>query len=103
LLLSTATTTATATVTNASPLLDRKIEEITAGLPAAFSKHLSSTGDDNAATIIEYITAVKNEVNLSDNYRKDLIESLARFSKFNDNTPFKDLTRYSVITFVDCS
>ena len=90
MLLSATTTTATATVTNASPLLDRKLEETTAGLPAAFSKHLSSTGDDNAETIIEYIAAIKNEVNLSDNYRKDLIESLARFSNFNDNKPFKD-------------
>lgn len=39
--------------------------------------NICSTGEDNAATIIEYIAAVKNEVNLSDNYRKDLIESLA--------------------------
>jgi integrase len=100
-LLPTATTITTATVTNASPLLDRKIEEITAGLPASFAKHLSSTGEGNASTIIEYIAAVKNEVNLSDNYRKDLIESLARFSRYNHNKPFKDLTRSNVLTFLD--
>jgi putative transposon-encoded protein len=55
------TTTATATVTKASPLLDRKIEEITAGLLASFAKHLCSTGEENAAIIIEYIAAVKND------------------------------------------
>jgi integrase len=44
---------------------------------------------------------MKNEVNLSDNYRKDLIEALSRFSKYNDNTPFKDLTRPNTIAFLE--
>jgi hypothetical protein len=91
----------TATVANASPILEGKIEETTAGLPSSFAKHLSSTGENNVITIIEYIAAVKNEVNLSDNYRKDLIESLARFSKYNDNKPFKVLTRSNVIAFLE--
>jgi hypothetical protein len=91
----------TAAVTNASPILERKIEETTAGLPSSFAKHISSTGKNNVVAIIEYITAVKNEVNLSDNYRRDLIESLARFSKYNDNKPFKDLTRSNVIAFLE--
>ena len=59
-------------VTNAFPILEMRIEETTAGLPSSFAKHLCSTGEDNATTIVEYITAVENEVNLSDNYRKDL-------------------------------
>ena len=84
-----------------SPILERRIEEITAGLPSSFAKHLRSTGEDNAATIVEYIAAVKNEINLPDNYRRDLIESLARFSKYNDNKPFKVLTRSNVIAFLD--
>jgi hypothetical protein len=91
----------TAAVTNASPILERKIEDTTAGLPSSFAKHLSSTGENNVVTIIEYIAAVKNEVNLSDNYRRDLIESLARFSKYNDNKSFKDLTRSNVIAFLE--
>jgi hypothetical protein len=53
-------------VANASPILERKIEKTTAGLPSSFAKHLCFTGEDNAATIVEYIAAVKNEVNLSD-------------------------------------
>ena len=76
-----------------SPILERRIEEITAGLPSSFANHLCSTGED--------IAAVKNEVNLSDNYRRDLIESLARFSKYNDNKPFKVLTRSNVIAFLE--
>jgi hypothetical protein len=50
----------TAAVTNASPILERKIEETTAGLPSSFAKHLSSAGENNVVTIIEYIDAVKN-------------------------------------------
>jgi integrase len=91
----------TATAAHTSALLDRKIEETTASLPLSYTKHLRSTGEKNAITIIEYISAVRSEVNLSDNYRKDLIETLARFSKYNDNKPFKDLTRSNVIAFLD--
>ncbi|HEX5978859.1 MAG TPA: hypothetical protein VFY68_16365 [Nitrososphaeraceae archaeon] len=47
-----------AKVTN-SPILERKIEETAAGLPSSFAKHLCSTGEDNAVTIVEYIAAVK--------------------------------------------
>lgn len=64
---------------DASPLLDSRIEETAAGLSISFSKHIRSTGD-NATTITRYIAAMKNEVNLSDNYRKDIIEVLSRFS-----------------------
>jgi integrase len=91
----------TATAANASPLLDRKIEETTAGLPASYTKHLRSIGEGNAVTIIEYIVAMKSEVNLSDNYRKDLIEALVRFSKYNDNKPLKNLTRTNIIAFLE--
>jgi hypothetical protein len=68
---------------NISPLLERKIEETSAGLQKAFARHLSSISEDNAATIIEYIAAMKSEVNLSDNYRRDIIEVLCRFSRYN--------------------
>jgi integrase len=94
-------TTTTARAANVSPLLDRKIEEATANIPLSFTKLLLSTGADNTATIVGYITAVKSEVNLSDSYRKDLIALLSRFSKYNDNKPFRDLTRTNIIAFLD--
>jgi hypothetical protein len=31
---------------------------------------------------------MKSEVNLSDNYRRDVLEVLCRFSKFNGNKQF---------------
>lgn len=106
---STATASASARTANvssslsSSPLLDRKIEEATSGLLSSFAKQLLSIGEDkaNIETIVRYVAAIKSEVNLSDNYRKDLIALLSRFSKYNDNKPFGDLTRSDVIAFLD--
>jgi hypothetical protein len=84
-----------------SPILDRKIEETTAGLPGSYAKHLRLVSDENIAIIIEYIAAMKSEVNLSDHYRRDLIQALSKFSRHHDNRPFKDLTRTDIITFLD--
>jgi integrase/recombinase XerD len=84
-----------------SPLLDRKIDEITAGLPASFNKNLRSISEGNAATIIDYITALKVEINPSDNYRRDLINVMSIFSRYCDNRPFKDILRTDVIAFLD--
>ena len=57
--------------------------------------------EDNASTIINYISTIRVEVNLSDHYRKDLIEVLSRFARYNDNKPFKDITRTDVISFLE--
>jgi integrase/recombinase XerD len=85
-----------------SSLLQRKIEEVSAGLQKSFCDKLISISEYNAATIVEYITAMKNEVNLSDNYRRDQIEVLSRLSKYNNNNkPFRDLTRTDIIAFLD--
>jgi hypothetical protein len=65
---------ASASDSASSALLDRKIEECTAGLAASTTKHMYSISRDNAATIVQYLEAMKTEVNLSDHYRKDLIE-----------------------------
>jgi hypothetical protein len=91
----------TATAVKSSPILDRKIEETAAGLPASYTRQLHSISKDNAATIVDYIAAMKNEVNLADNYRRGVIEILTRLSKYNDNKPFKDSTRSSIIAFLD--
>ena len=55
--------------------LDRKIDEVTAGLRQGYTKNLYSISVQNALSIVDYILAMKTEVNLSDHYRKDLIES----------------------------
>jgi site-specific recombinase XerD len=89
------------TSSNKSALLDRKIEETAAGLPKYYIELLRSVAKDNAATIVEYIYAMKIEVNLSDNYRRVLVEVLSRFSKYNNDRPFKDLVRTDIISFLE--
>ncbi|MGC2483583.1 MAG: hypothetical protein WA398_07460, partial [Nitrososphaeraceae archaeon] len=84
-----------------SALLDRKIEECAAGLLTSIIKQLHSIGEDNAATIVKYIEVMKTEVNLSDHYRNDLITFLCRFSKFNNNIHFKDVTKSNSVQFSD--
>jgi integrase len=44
---------------------------------------------------------MKSEVNLSDHYRRHLIEVLSKFSKFDDNKSFKDLKHSDVIAFLE--
>jgi hypothetical protein len=63
-----------ATAADISPLLDQKIEETSPGIPASYSLHLRSMDQNNAKVIVDYIVTMKSEVNLSDHYRRDLIE-----------------------------
>src|SRR5687768_15487690 len=90
------------TTTSSSPLLERKIQETDAGLADYYTKRFLSIGNkDNAVTIVNYIAAMKVEINPSDHYRRDLIELLARFSKFNNDKNFKDITCSDIISFLD--
>ena len=95
--------TATTKSKSQSSLLDMKIDETASGLSASYAKQLHSISGDNATTITKYIAAMKSEVNLSDHYRKDLIEVLCRFIKYsnNNNGSFKDLTRTNILVFLD--
>jgi integrase/recombinase XerD len=82
--------------------LDQKIEETAAGLPASYVKMLRMISEENTSTIIDYIAAVRVEVNLSDNYRRDLIEVLSRFARYAGNKKsFKDITRNEIISFIE--
>jgi integrase len=56
---------------------------------------------DNALIIARYILAMKNEVNLSDNYRCSLIRSLSYLSKYHETKPFKDMTRDDFVAFLN--
>jgi hypothetical protein len=61
--------------------LERDIEDACVGLQPQFSKYLHNTVNRNVFVIVNYINAMRTEVNLSDNYRKDIIKLLSIFSK----------------------
>jgi hypothetical protein len=90
---------------NNDPLLDRKIEDVAAGLTPYHSNllhKLSLSNKENALTIISYINAMRTEVNLCDNYRRDLIGLLSLFSNyFQNKLSFKQITRDNVLAFLD--
>ena len=88
-------------VSKSDALFDRKIDLATEGLQPFLVSRLKKLPQENAFTIVEYIISMKNEFNLSDNYRKDLIEVLYGFSKYNNNKPFKELTRANIIAFLE--
>ena len=84
---------------SANALLERKLDETAAGLQPSFSKQLHSISETNAAIIVEYVAALKSEVNLADTYRRDVIVVLCRLCTFHDDRPFRDLTRTDVLGF----
>ena len=98
--------TTTATTTVASEIDTRKIENITQGLASYCFNMLHNRvlphNRDNAMTICEYISSMKHELNLSDNYREDVIMLLSRFSIFFKNAMvFKQITREDLLSFID--
>ena len=84
-----------------NPLFDRKVELITAGIPAYYAKSLKKITQGNALIICDYITSMNTEINLSDNYRRSNIDRLTSFSRFHNHKSFKDITREDIILFLD--
>ena len=63
-----------------------EIDEATSGLTKSYRNNLLKLrNQDNALTIAKYIISMKNEVNLSDNYRISLIKTLSKLSNFYFN------------------
>jgi integrase len=86
---------------NAVILLDKKIDDVTAGLQPQFSNCLHNIIEENALTITNYIQAMMTETNLSDNYRKGVIKLLYIFSKHNKDKPFRVVTKKDILAFLD--
>jgi integrase/recombinase XerD len=86
---------------NDNVLFDRKIENITAGLQLQHVKQLKDIHPENALIIVDYIQALKTEINLSDNYRSLNIFLLCRISSSCNNKLFKQLSRQDLLSYLD--
>jgi hypothetical protein len=95
--IATSTNTTTAAVDS---LLARKIDNATAGLRPFLAKALCRLSEDNAGTITDYILSLKEEINASNNYRRNVIAILCSFSEYN-NKPFRQITREDILAFLD--
>ena len=84
--------------------LESKIQQVTAGLLPAYSRHLlniAAINAENATVISDYIAALKVEVSPADHYRRDNIELLIKLARNCGDHNFKDLTREDIIAFLD--
>jgi hypothetical protein len=82
-------------------ILDSRIEETVAGLRPGYTKVLRIIPEENATIIADYISAARIEVNLSDHYRKDLIQVLSLFSRYTGNKHFRQMTQNDIISFLE--
>lgn len=95
------TTTTKLTSILDSKKIHRKIEEATARLANSWTKSLLLVPEEIASIIADYIKVMKSEVNLSDSYRRSVIEVLTKLSRSHNNKDFKDLTRNDILSFLD--
>jgi integrase/recombinase XerD len=84
----------------------QKMEDATEGLATRHFKLLHSDmlphNKENAMIICDYVQSMRQELNLSDSYRKDIIVLLGNFSMFfNFKKPFREVTRENVLSFLD--
>ena len=87
---------------NNDALFDRKIDLITEGIAPYFASKLRELSKNNALTIIDYVLSMKNEINLSEGYRKLNIYALYSISKFfNNRKSYKEFTREDVLQSLD--
>jgi hypothetical protein len=83
-------------------LSDRKVEIASEGLISCCSRcFYKIPSKKNALTLADYIIAMKSEINLADNYRREIIQKLSRLSIYHGKTLFKDMTREQILEFLD--
>jgi hypothetical protein len=100
-------TTGASSAGSDSSIIKTKIENVTQGLSSGCFNLLcnrvlpASRGRENALTICDYISSLKSEINLSDNYRKNNIILLGTFSILFKNKTFKEITREDILSYLD--
>jgi integrase/recombinase XerD len=83
-------------------LFDRKIAIACEGLRSHYYDLINKIPlKENALTLASYIISMKSEINLSNNYRIDIIEKMSRLSIYYGKTLFKGMTREQILDFLD--
>jgi hypothetical protein len=76
---------------------ERAIELVTEGLLNNFKQKLISIKNEDALIIARYILSMKAEVNLSDNYRKLVINVTTDLIKFHCNKSLEKIDRDDIL------
>jgi integrase/recombinase XerD len=77
------------------------IEDLDLGLSKAFVRRLEATGQDNAKVISDYLKSVRNEIRLSENYKKLTTIVLLYCSEFHSYKKFKEMAKDDIISFLN--
>ncbi|MDW0144447.1 MAG: hypothetical protein QOK69_05640, partial [Nitrososphaeraceae archaeon] len=75
-------------------------DEFNLGLTAGYCQRLKLT-QDNAPVIGNYLNALKNEIHLSDSYKKINLMTLTYLSRFHSNTKFKEMEKEDILSFLN--
>ena len=87
---------------NSDVLFHDKIRSVTDGLDYFFEKVLlEKTSKDNVLVIIDYILALKTEINLSPSYKRMNVVVLTKLCKFVSQRDFREIKREEIISFLD--
>src|SRR5215469_3866592 len=83
-----------------------EIENATKGLAARYfnfvHNNVLSQNKENAMIICNYVQSMREELNLSDSYREDIVILLGNFSIFlGSKKSFKEVTRENTLSFLD--
>jgi integrase/recombinase XerD len=80
--------------------LKSQISETIKGLQPSYFRRLSELQNEQASTICDYISALRTEMKLSNNYKISIINTLITLSRITDKL-FKDFTRIDVIRYLN--
>jgi len=78
-----------------------QIESVTKGLPKSYPNRLAKLSPKHISVICDYISALGSEINLSDNYKQSIFNTLITLSKCVPSKGFKDFTRSDIVTYLN--
>lgn len=81
-----------------------KVKAATSGLPLELERLLFyRVSKENGTDISSFISAMKLEMNVSDNYRRNLIRTLAYLSEHLKQKPFRQMSRDDILSYLETS
>jgi hypothetical protein len=75
---------------------------ISEGLQERYSRIFTNMLKQNAIALIDFITNLNTEINLSENHKINFIEVMNALSNYYDNKKsFRDMKRHDILPFLD--
>ncbi|HEY7571550.1 MAG TPA: hypothetical protein VH796_09285 [Nitrososphaeraceae archaeon] len=84
-----------------SSFIEMKIDSVTEGLEAQFANKIRRVSIDNRLIVINFLSSMKLESNISHSHKRNYIRLLHKLSKFYHDKNFKVMTRDDVVSFLD--